>query len=260
MNHNILKTLFFGILLTSFLSAPLSAQREFDEAYTGEDEARFEEEYGEIGAVNDPLESLNRRMFAFNDVVDRYLLSPAATGYHYITPDFLEIGVNNFFTNLSELNSLVNHSLQGELGLAAGDGGRFIVNSTVGLFGLIDVASDMGLEHQRADFSQTLSKWGVGSGPYLVVPMMGPLTARSGVGRLFDSNAFSYRQLDDVPTRNSLSVLDGLSDRVAFLEADELITGDRYIFVRDAYLQRREFLNTGEILDTFGGDDFEWED
>ena len=260
MNQNFLKKCLFGLLFTSLFSAPLYAQREFDEAYTGEDEARFEEEYGELEAASDPLESFNRRVFAFNDVMDRYLLSPLASGYHYVTPDFLEIGVNNFFANLSDLNSLVNHSLQGELGDAAGDGGRFIVNSTVGLFGLIDVASDMGLEYHRADFAQTLSKWGVGSGPYLMVPILGPYTARSGVGRLFDSNAFSYQQLDDVRTRNGLWAVDTLSDRAALLEADELITGDRYIFVRDAYLQRREFLNTGEILDTFGGDDFEWED
>lgn len=258
MNQNVLIKFFLGALLMSLCVVPSYAQREFDEAYTGEDEAQFEEKYGAVQTASDPLESINRKLFAFNDVMDQYVLSPLATGYHYMTPDFLEVGVNNFFANLSELNNLVNHSLQGELGSAAEDGGRFIVNSTIGLFGLIDVASDMGMEYQRADFTQTLSKWGVGSGPYLVVPLLGPYTLRSGAGRLFDSNAFSYQQLDDVRTRNGLWAVDMISDRASLLEADELVTGDRYIFVRDAYLQRREFLNTGEILDTFGGDDFEW--
>lgn len=255
---NLLHLQIFPVLLVVFLGfqSPSVFAQQADEWA----DDTYVEDRQQLERNPDPLERMNRSIFAFNEVLDTYVLAPVARSYHYFAPGFFEQGVRNFFSNLGELNDLVNHGLQGELGLAAGDGGRFLVNSTVGLFGLVDVATPMGLESERADFGQTLSQWGVESGPYLMVPVFGPVTVRSGIGELFDASTFSYQQLDDVPTRNSLRVMDTVSGRADLLDAGELITGDRYIFVRDAYLQQREFFTTGEIQDDFGEEEFDWDD
>ncbi len=230
------------------------------ETFEGELNSTFPHETQTAERNVDPLERMNRAVFAFNDVLDTYFLAPVAETYHFLAPGFVEQGVKNFFSNLGELNDLVNHSLQGEMSMAAEDGGRFLVNSTIGVFGLVDVASEMGLDSEQADFGQTLARWGAGSGPYIMVPVLGPATVRSGVGRIFDANALSYQQLEDVQTRNGLTALDTVSSRADLLEAGELISGDRYIFLRDAYLQQREYITTGEIQDDFGDENFDWDD
>ncbi|MGK0498792.1 MAG: phospholipid-binding lipoprotein MlaA [Oceanicoccus sp.] len=201
----------------------------------------------------DPLESLNRKIFAFNDVADKYVLSPVARGYQAVTPDSLERGIGNMFSNLLEITTVINDVLQLKFGQAASDTGRFLINSTVGLAGLFDVASPLGLEKHEEDFGQTLGYWGVVSGPYLVVPFLGPYTLRDSVGGFADVFSDYITKLDHIPTRNQLWMLRNVDDRGGLFAAEELITGDRYSFIRDAYLQRREYLvNDGVVTDNFG--------
>ena len=210
----------------------------------------------------DPLEAINRPIFVFNERMDQYLLKPAARGYHAITPDPLETGVDNFFRNLRDVNTTLNSILQGRLQGAAQAGGRFLLNSTIGMLGLFDVATRMGIEPLRTDFGQTLAVWGVPEGPYLMVPLFGPRTMRSGVGTVFDAYTSVEVAIDDVRLRNSLIGLELVSSRVELLKAEDLISGDRYIFIRDAYLQqRRALVNDGEVEDSFSDfSDEDWPD
>jgi len=211
----------------------------------------------------DPFESANRLVFEFNDGFDTYLLRPVAQGYHFIMPDFAERGVGNFFANLYDANAALNAVLQGRIANAAEGGGRFLVNSTFGVFGLFDVASRMGLQPYRTDFGHTLAIWGMPSGPYVMLPVLGPRTARSGAGTIVDTYGSAQSYIEDVPLRNSLYGLELIDGRARLLQTDELLSGDRYIFVRDAYLQQREVLvNDGKVDDSFSdyGDDGGWEE
>jgi len=211
----------------------------------------------------DPLEPVNRAIFQFNDTLDTYLLRPAAQGYHFVMPDFAEHGVGNFFANLYDANSALNAVLQGRLVRAARGGGRFLVNTTFGVLGLFDVASRMGIESYPTDFGHTLAIWGVPEGPYLMVPVLGPRTARSGTGSVVDIYGSPQSYVDDVRLRNSLYGLELIDGRARLLNADELVSGDRYIFVRDAYLQQRQVLvNDGVVEDSFSdfGDNGGWEE
>ncbi len=190
----------------------------------------------------DPLESLNRGTYAFNDAVDRAVLKPVAQGYQAVTPNFVRSGVANAFSNVGEVSVSVNNLLQGKPRDALSDLGRFLVNSTLGVLGLFDVATPMGLERHEEDFGQTLGKWGVGSGPFLMVPFMGPSTLRDGMGRYADSYAGWARQVDHVPTRNSVYGLEVINLRATLLGAGDTLDQaalDKYQFLRDAYLQRR---------------------
>ena len=175
----------------------------------------------------DPLEPINRAMFAINDGMDTYFIRPLARSYRFVMPDVAERGVSNFFSNLWDANAAVNAVLQGRLGGAAKDGGRFVVNSTFGLLGLFDVATGMGIEPYRTDFGHTLAIWGVGSGPYLMVPFFGPRTLRSGTGTIVDAYGSLQFQIDDVALRNSLYALEVTDVRAGLLKVDELMTGDR---------------------------------
>lgn len=208
----------------------------------------------------DPWEGFNRKMFAFNDTLDSYLLKPLAKGYRAVTPDVVEGGVSNVFDNLFEIRNLFNELFQGKLSRAGVSGGRFLVNSTLGLAGIFDVAKHMGLEETTSeDFGQTLSVWGVGQGPYLVIPFLGPSTVRDAFGLPVNSVMNPVRYVDHVPTRNTLYGTDLIDTRSALLDAEVLLSGDKYIFTRDAYLQRRNYLITdGAVVeDQFGqGDDF----
>lgn len=205
----------------------------------------------------DPLEGVNRAVFSFNDGLDRVILKPVAKGYRFITPNFIERGVSNFFSNLSEVGSLVNATLQGKPVQGAKHTGRFLVNSTLGIGGLFDVAKHMNLEKMdREDFGQTLAVWGVDSGPYLVLPFLGSSTVRGGVSIPVNIalDPLTYYP-EHAETRLGLNVLKIIDLRASLLKAEEFISGDRYLFIRDAYLQRREYLiNDGEIEDDFGGD------
>ncbi|MGS2718652.1 MlaA family lipoprotein [Eionea flava] len=210
----------------------------------------------------DPYEGFNRTMFGFNSGVDAYFLKPVTQGYKFVMPDVAETGVSNFFSNLLEIRNIVNSLLQGKGEKAANSTGRFIFNSTIGLAGLFDVAGGLGLEKEEGeDFGQTLGAWGVGSGSYLVLPLLGPSTVRDGVGIPVDMylDPANYHEQDSV--RTGLTVLEVIDTRAGLLEAEKLISGDKYVFIRDAYLQRREYLvNDGEVEDTFGGDDLIDED
>jgi phospholipid-binding lipoprotein MlaA len=190
----------------------------------------------------DPFEGVNRATFEFNDKVDRAVLEPAAKGYRAITPEFFRTGVSNVFTNFGEVSVGLNNLLQGKPADAASDFGRFLVNSTLGILGLFDVATPMGLEKHNEDFGQTLGRWGVGSGPYLVVPIMGPSTIRDSTARAVDTYAGYARQIDHIPTRNSSYALEVLQIRTNLLGAGQALDEaalDKYQFLRDAYLQRR---------------------
>lgn len=211
----------------------------------------------------DPFEGANRVVFAFNDRVDRWMLAPVARGYKFILPGFAERGVSNFFANLYDLNGIVNAILQGRMSYAAQNTGRFLVNSTVGMFGFVDVASEMGIAPYRTDFGHTLALWGFESGPYIMVPFFGPRTVRSGVGTAFDTVASLQWQINDNTARNWLFAIEIIDNRAALTAAEDLITGDRYIFIRDAYLQQREyFVSGGVVEDSFSDseEEFDWEE
>jgi phospholipid-binding lipoprotein MlaA len=211
----------------------------------------------------DPLESLNRKVFAFNDVADRYVLKPVAKSYQWVTPDPVEKGVSNVFSNLLEVTTIANDLLQLKGIKAIEDTGRFFINSTIGVLGIFDVASHMGLLKNDEDFGQTLGYWGVGSGPYVVVPLLGSYTFRSGLGAFADVNTDLLDYVDHIPTRNQAWALRVVDTRKNLFAAEKLITGDRYTFIRDAYLQQRESLVVDGAIqkDSFGEEDFDsWDD
>ncbi|WP_116364495.1 MlaA family lipoprotein [Parahaliea mediterranea] len=217
----------------------------------------------EDDAGRDPFESWNRAVFTFNDGLDTWLVRPVAQGYHFIMPDFAERGVSNFFANLYDANSVLNATLQGRFNHAARGSGRFLVNTTLGVAGLFDVATRMGLTPYPTDFGHTLAIWGAPSGPYLMVPLLGPRTVRSGAGSIVDVYGLPQTYVDNVALRNSLYGLELIEARARLLEVDELTSGDRYIFIRDAYLQQREVLvNDGKIQDDFSdfGAEGGWEE
>jgi len=189
---------------------------------------------------------MNRAVFAFNDGADKYLLTPVAKGYRAVLPGFVRTGISNFFSNLEDVWVSVNDLLQGKFQEGWEDIGRVIFNTTFGIAGLFDFASDVGLPKRTEDFGQTLGYWGVGSGPYLVIPLFGPSTVRDSVGLLVDGRAdLVYRLVDDVPLRNSLYATRAISNRANLLDASSVLEQaalDRYAFVRDAWLQRRRNL------------------
>jgi len=203
-------------------------------------------------AEEDPWEGFNRAIFRFNDTLDTYALKPLAKGYQAVTPEFLEDGVHNVFGNIGDVGNLANNLLQGKLHNAGVDGGRLIFNTTFGLLGFFDVAQKMGLQRNDEDFGQTLGAWGVDSGPYLVLPLLGPSTVRDAGGRIPDSFLDIYPYIDHVPTRNLTRAVDVVDTRASLLSAEKLISGDKYLFIRNAYLQNREFrVKDGAVEDDF---------
>lgn len=190
----------------------------------------------------DPLESLNRGVFGFNDGVDRIVLKPVATVYRDVVPQWMRKGVGNFFNNLEDVWSVVNNTLQLR-GKEAGDSiGRVMVNSTIGVVGLVDVASDLEIERHTSDFGLTLGRWGVGAGPYVVLPLLGPLTLREVVALPVDRQGNLVNHVQNVPTRDALTVLSVVDIRTDLLGAGDVLEGaalDKYSFIRDSYLQRQ---------------------
>ena len=199
---------------------------------------------GQAHDPRDPLERMNRGVYAFNDGLDRAIVRPAARGYKAVVPKFMQTGVSNFFANAKYPVTIVTALLQGKFRAAASDTARFTLNSTLGLGGLLDPATDAGLEVNDEDFGQTLGKWGVPPGAYVVVPFLGPYTIRDGIGSLADNVSEPRSYLEDDSTRWILWGADKFETRVRLLEADAVLdrTGDPYAFVRSAYLQRREYL------------------
>lgn len=206
------------------------------------------------GNPDDPWEGFNRKMFAFNDTVDTYTLKPVAKGYKAITPDPVERGISRMFSNVGEVVNVVNDLLQGKFRQAGNDTGRFVINTTIGLVGFFDVADHFGLpKNDGEDFGQTLGVWGVDSGPYLVLPLFGPSTVRDGPARIVDRFINPINEIDHVPTRNQIYGAEVISTRADLLEAEKFVRGERYSFIRDAYLQRRQFLlSDGGVEDDFG--------
>lgn len=193
----------------------------------------------------DPWEGFNRAMYGFNETVDGTILKPAAQGYNYFMPDFASKGVSNFFSNLDDVVVVFNDILQLKLEQAAKDSARVLFNSTIGLFGLIDVASHMDLPKHDEDFGQTLGYWGVGTGPYLVLPFFGPSNPRDTVGLVADAYVNPQNDITPRETRTALTILDVVDTRAGLLSASRVLDEaalDPYLFVRDAYLQRRENL------------------
>ena len=198
-------------------------------------------------SANDPFEAFNRKIWAFNEFLDDNLAKPTAEIYRSIAPDPVEVAVSNFFRNLNELDNTANQVLQGHPILAINDFSRFIINSTIGLAGFLDVASRLGLERHDEDFGQTLGSWGVPSGPYLMIPIYGPSTPRSLTGRSVSSVLSGTFAIKENDVRFAITGLDALETRARYLEVESLIIGDRYSFIRDSYMQYQEFeLSNGE--------------
>lgn len=211
------------------------------------------EEQGNI----DPWEPLNRHIFAFNETLDKYALLPAARGYRFIMPEPAQRGVSNFISNIYEVNSALNFLLQGRPGNAFQSAGRFLVNTTMGLAGLFDVATPMGIERSQADFGQTLYEWGFESGPYVMLPVFGPRTVRGSVGYFVDTYTSIPAYIDDQEWAYLFWAAEAIDLRAQLIKADDLIFGDRYIFVRNAYLQRRAYFLSGKVDDSFSAPDEE---
>lgn len=191
----------------------------------------------------DPLESFNRGVYQFNDAVDKAIAKPVAQGYNAVMPVPGKVLVSNFFSNLDDVIVTINDLLQFKLTQAASDGARVLFNTTFGVFGLFDVASR--LEKHNEDFGQTLGYWGMGNGPYLVLPLLGPSTIRDGVGLYVDSRPSRIRHVDHMRTRNQLYLTNAINRRAQLLDQEKVLDEaalDRYEFIRDAYLLRRESL------------------
>ena len=208
--------------------------------------------------ISDPFEDLNRDIFIFNEKLDEKLLKPAALTYRKVTPQFARTGVTNFFNNLEEIDTTINQVLQGEIKYAFNDASRFVINSTIGLLGLIDVASKMGLERHEEDFGQTLGVWGFNSGPYIMIPFLGPSNPRDLLSRPISSFLSGTFAMEDNDVKITLVSIDALETRERLLDAETLIIGDKYIFVKDAYVQSREYeINNGSTEDDEFLDDME---
>ena len=195
-------------------------------------------------ANKDPLEGLNRGIYKFNDTADKAVVKPIAGAYKAVLPNPVRTGVNNFFDNLGTVVTTINDLLQFKFGKAMDDAGRFVINSTFGILGVIDIASMDNVPKNNEDFGQTLGYWGVGNGAYLVLPFLGPSTLRDTSGFIVDTVAFDpIGYVDNPRTRNQLHVVKYIDKRAQYLPASDLLDDaalDPYAFMRDAYLQRRE--------------------
>lgn len=201
----------------------------------------------------DPWESFNRRVFRFNDILDHSFIKPVAQTYLRIVPDRVERSISRFFNNLGETTTFASQLLQAKWIPAGQTGGRFIVNSTVGVLGFFDVATRIGLPAYDEDFGQALGYWGISSGPYIVLPILGPSTVRDAFGLIPQ-----YTVTDPISKTDRKLVIEALytlnlvQSRALLLATDDLAKGDKYIFARDVYLQRRNFLvNDGQVDDIF---------
>jgi phospholipid-binding lipoprotein MlaA len=197
---------------------------------------------GSKGQRLDPWESWNRKVFAFNESLDANVLKPVATAYSEIVPAPIRTGIDNFFGNIGDAWSAVNLVLQGRFKTGVEQGMRFAVNSTLGLAGLLDVATEAGLEKNSQDFGKTLGKWGMGTGAYIVWPVFGPSSVRDSIALPIDWQASPAVLFDDGSKKVAITALSLVNTRANFLRAGDMLEGialDKYTFYRDAYLQRR---------------------
>lgn len=208
----------------------------------------------------DPLEVINRPIYRLNDVADRYVLRPAGKGYNFVVPQVARTGIGNFFDNITYPVTIVNDLLQGKGAQAWDDTLRFFINSTFGIFGLMDLATGQGLPAHNEDFGQTFATWGIPSGPYIVLPLLGPSTVRDGIGILGNVQVNPLVQMDNSSVRDKLLILWTVETRASLIGPDKAVQEafDPYIFLRDAYLQNREFLI--EDKDSGGDSDAELEE
>lgn len=203
----------------------------------------------------DPWMRLNRVTQSFNDTADRYVLKPVARGYKKVLPSFVRKGIRNFFSNLGDVNNAANNFLQGKGGAGIEDLSRIVINTTIGIGGIFDPASAIGLQKHSEDFGQTFSVWGIPAGPYLVLPLLGPSTLTDAVGRPFDKSLDPLRQVHPTRHRNLAFAVDIVRAREELLGVEQVVFGDKYIFYRDAYLQRREFkVKDGKVEYSFDDD------
>ena len=201
-------------------------------------------------ATSDPLEKVNRLSFQFNKTLDRFIVRPLAVSYDRLAPELVKTGVHNFFSNLDDIQVTFNDLMQLKFSQAAADFSRLAVNTTVGIGGLIDVAGPvLELKKNQQDFGRTLASWGVESGPYLVLPVFSPSSLRDGFGVGVDSLLDPVPALDHNATRNSLLLAESTEFRAGVLYFDDLVSGDEYLFVREFYLQYREYSNNDGKLD-----------
>ncbi len=198
---------------------------------------------GSHQSVEDPFENTNRAVYKFNDTVDRYTLKPVARGYRAVVPKFARTGVSNFFVNLTTPRSSLNNFLQGKPARGFTDLGRFVVNSTLGMGGLVDVSTMIEIPEYNEDFGQTFAVWGIASGPYVYLPFLGPHTMSDVVALPLDRLAHPLRHYENTSVRDKLNVLQVIDIRTRVLSAEELIADskDPYIAIREAYLQNRAF-------------------
>ena len=186
--------------------------------------------------VTDPFEDLNRVTFEFNEKLDENFLKPIAKTYSRFPPK-IKLGVTNFFNNLEDVETSLNQFLQGKPKKSLNDITRFLINSTIGLVGFIDVASKIGLDRHEEDFGQTLAVWGVGSGPYIMLPALGPSTLRDTLSRPVSSFSSITFHMTDTDVNIALKSIDAIETRERLLDVESLLSGDRYSFVKDAYIQ-----------------------
>ena len=200
-----------------------------------------------VGVPNskDPMEGFNRTMFNVHEVVDGNVIKPVAQGYDYIMPDPIKIGVSNFFGNIGDIPNAINNLLQFNLKEFGTDLLRLGINTTVGILGVFDVASEAGLDKSNQDFGLTLAKWGVGDGPYLFIPLLGPSTIRDGAAKVVDYGAFNpISYVNDVPVRNQITAGKIVDKRYNLLSTDKALEEasiDKYNYVRNAYFQYRYY-------------------
>lgn len=196
------------------------------------------------------LERVNKVSYNATDWADQYLLKPIAQGYKMVMPDPAEHAVSRAFANVREIGTVANSLLQGKVNQAVHDSGRVLANSTLGVLGLFEVAESMGLKkNQPEDFGQTLAAWGVGSGPYIYLPLLGPSTLRDAPSRVVDYFFNPINYIDESSVRYALNGADLIQQRASALDAERVISGDRYLFLKDAYLQRRQYLIDDGQLD-----------
>jgi len=202
----------------------------------------------------DPWRVSNERIFNFNDFIDEIVVKPVARTYGLFVPRFGRQLIGNFFSNIDDINVFVNDILQLKFDAAVSDCGRFLINSSIGLFGFFDVATGFELRKNEEDFGQTLAHWGAGTGPYVVLPMFGSSNVRDSFGLVLDTLFNPVQYQNEESLRITFWLLEELDARARVLALDELIVGDEYLFIREAYIQRRGFLiSDGRNVEIFGG-------
>ena len=211
-----------------------------------------------IGYANDPFEEINRNIWSFNESLDNQIAKPLAEFYTDVLPNPIQSGISNFFSNLDEIDNALNQVLQGKPIAACSDLSRFVINTSLGLFGLFDLATHLGLKEHDEDFGQTLGVWGIPDGPFLMLPIYGPSSPRDIIGRPISGILSGTFSIEESDIRLAITGLDALETRARLLDVESLIVGDRYTFIRDSYLQYTEFeVQDGEEIEDDFTDDMD---